>query len=118
MKLPNPFRKSKNLDESAKSGGDPKERKRLLDTIRLPLVSVFPRKRKVVVEEGLESQAGLASMETLGDNDKSADKGGEEMKQIPLDVSSIQFFYDFIVYNFSILFRNLELKLFFNYLKF
>lgn len=85
VKLPNPFRKSKNLDEAAKSG-DAKERKRLLDTIRLPLVSVFPRKRKVVIEEGLESQAGLASMETLGDNDKSADKG-EELQQIPLDVS-------------------------------
>lgn len=29
-------------------------------------------------------------METLGDNDKSADKG-EELKQIPLDVSSCSF---------------------------
>lgn len=58
-----------------------------MDTIRLPLVSVCPRKKKEG-EQGLESQAGLASMETLGDNDKSADKG-EELKQIPLDVSFV-----------------------------
>lgn len=64
---------------------DQKEKKRLLDTIRLPLVSVCPRKVKDG-DQKLESQAGLASIETLGDNDKTADKG-EELKQIPLDVS-------------------------------
>lgn len=94
IKLPNPFRKSKLSVEEGTSdnkSGELKEKKGLLDTIRLPLVSVFPRKKK---DEGLENQAaGLASMETLGDNDKSIEKNGEELKTIPLDnVSQILYF--------------------------
>lgn len=57
----------------------------MLDTIRLPLVSVFPRKKKN--EQSLEhqtAQAGLASMETL--DDKSTDgKSNNEMKNVALD---------------------------------
>lgn len=87
VKLPNPFRKSKNLDETTKST-DSKEKKRLLNTIRLPLVSVCPRK----IKDGEQGQAVLASMETLGENDKSMEKS-EELKQVPLDVNFVFLIY-------------------------
>lgn len=68
---------------------EPKEKKRLLDTIRLPLVSVFPRKKKEEQNLGTQTAvAGLASMETLDENDKSADKKEGEMKNVCLDVTS------------------------------
>ncbi|KAF2880218.1 hypothetical protein ILUMI_25954 [Ignelater luminosus] len=89
IKLPNPFRKSKvlNNDEDEKPA-EPKEKKRLLDTIRLPLVSVFPRKKKEEQNLGTQTAvAGLASMETLDENDKSADKKEGEMKNVCLDVA-------------------------------
>lgn len=60
------------------------QRKSLIDTIRIPLVSVFPRKSK----QDLAAQggaAGLASMETLDDTDKSADKNEDDMKNVKLD---------------------------------
>ncbi|XP_018322396.1 neurotactin [Agrilus planipennis] len=83
IKLPNPFRKSKALSEEDVSGGsEPKEKKRLLQSIRLPLVSVCPRKKRD--EQKLESRsgkAGLASVETLDDTEKKE----EELKSIPLD---------------------------------
>lgn len=72
-------------DDGDKS--DLKEKRKLMDAIRLPLVSI--RKRKKESETGLEAQAataGLASSETLDDNDKTADKKGGEMKNVPLDV--------------------------------
>ncbi|XP_044255231.1 neurotactin [Tribolium madens] len=85
IKLPNPFRKSKAGEEDGEKSSEQKEKKKLLDTIRLPLVSVFPRKKKE--EQKLESQtaqAGLASMETL--DDKSTDgKSNDEMKNVNLD---------------------------------
>ncbi|KAJ3656261.1 hypothetical protein Zmor_015349 [Zophobas morio] len=86
IKLPNPFRKSKILgEEDSDKPPETKEKKKLLDTIRLPLVSVFPRKKKD--DQKLESQtaqAGLASMETLDDK-STDDKGNDEMKTVNLD---------------------------------
>lgn len=67
-----------------------------MDTIRLPLVSVYSRKKRDTVQ-GLESQAVLASMETLEDHEKNDDKG-EELKQVPLDVSFVLKFYIFCAY--------------------
>ncbi|CAG9819665.1 unnamed protein product [Phaedon cochleariae] len=84
IKLPNPFRKSK-VEEDGDKTTEQKEKKKLLNTIRLPLVSVFPKKKK---DDNLENQAqaGLASMETL--DDKSTDeKSNDEknMKNVALD---------------------------------
>ncbi|KAG5886624.1 hypothetical protein JTB14_013071 [Gonioctena quinquepunctata] len=84
IKLPNPFRKSKTEDDGDKSS-EPKDKKKILDTIRLPLVSVFPRKKKDD-NLGSQTQAGLASVETL--DDKSADgKANDEnnLKHVALD---------------------------------
>lgn len=55
-----------------------------MDTIKLPLVSVLPKKKK---DESLgqhPSQAGLASMETL-DGKSTDDKNGDDLKNVPLD---------------------------------
>lgn len=53
-----------------------KEKKKLVDKICLPFVSVFPKKRKDG-EHNLEGQtAGLASMETL-DSDKNVNKNDD-----------------------------------------
>ncbi|XP_074037555.1 neurotactin-like [Leptinotarsa decemlineata] len=85
IKLPNPFRKSKAEDDGDKPA-EPKEKKKLLDTIRLPLVSVFPRKKKDDSLESQTAQAGLASMETL--DDKSTDgktNDDNNMKTVSLD---------------------------------
>lgn len=59
-----------------------KEKKKLLDTIRLPLVSVFPRKKKDDNLEQQTAQAGLASMETL--DEKSTDGKSTELKNVSL----------------------------------
>ncbi|KAJ8945077.1 hypothetical protein NQ318_005257 [Aromia moschata] len=83
IKLPNPFRKSK-IEEDGDKAAETKEKKKLLDTIRLPLVSVFPRKKKD--GENIEhqtAQAELASMETL--DDKSTDEKEEDMKNVALN---------------------------------
>lgn len=91
IKLPNPFRKSKgptneDANEAEKQNEqERKERRKLLDTIRLPLVSVFPRKKKSDQPLDSQAQAGLASVETLDENDRSADGKSTEMKTIPLD---------------------------------
>ncbi|CAH1370476.1 unnamed protein product [Tenebrio molitor] len=86
IKLPNPFRKSKLIDEEGgEKPAEVKDKKKLLNTIRLPLVSVFPRKKKD--DQKLESQtaqAGLASMETLDDK-STDDKNNDEMKNVNLD---------------------------------
>lgn len=86
IKLPNPFRKSKvsEDDKNDASGGEKSGNCKFINAIRLPLVSV--KKKKT---ENLENQAatpGLASSETLDDNDKTADKE-KGMKNVPLDVS-------------------------------
>ncbi|VEN37883.1 unnamed protein product [Callosobruchus maculatus] len=87
IKLPNPFRKSKGEEDGNKSG-EPKEKKKILDTIRLPLVSVFPKKKK---DDNLQTQtdkAGLASMETLDEKStdgKNAEEKNNEMKTVALD---------------------------------
>lgn len=89
IKLPNPFgKKVKSADSGdADKPHDPQQRKSLIDTIRIPLVSVFPRKSKQ--DQSLVSQtgaAGLASMETLDDTDKSADhKNEDDLKNVKLD---------------------------------
>lgn len=62
-----------------KVASEPKEKRNLLNTIRLPLVSVCPLKKK---DEQDGKRAGLASMETLGDK-----SGDETMKEVALDVS-------------------------------
>ncbi|KAJ8937558.1 hypothetical protein NQ314_011793 [Rhamnusium bicolor] len=83
IKLPNPFRKSK-VEEDGEKPSETKEKKKLLDTIKLPLVSVFPRKKKE--GENLENQtaqAELASMETL--DEKSTDEKNDDLKNISLD---------------------------------
>lgn len=65
-------------------GSEAKEKKKFVDSICLPLVSVFPKKKKD--EQNLENQAaGLASVETLEDNDKSADKN-DDVKNISINV--------------------------------
>lgn len=61
-----------------------KEKKKLLDTIKLPLVSVFPKKKKEGdTLENQTAQAELASMETL--DEKSSDDKNDEMKNVALD---------------------------------
>ncbi|KAL3266643.1 hypothetical protein HHI36_010806 [Cryptolaemus montrouzieri] len=92
IKLPNPFRKSKlvNEEEGVDEKAGAAERKSILDTIRLPLVSVFPRLKKES-DKNLENQgqAGLASMETL-DEKSTDDKSGEELKSIPLENKDVE----------------------------
>lgn len=58
-----------------------KQGKTFIGSIRLPIVSVMKNKNK-----NIEPQAELASMETLGDNDKSGN--GDDLKNVPLNVSS------------------------------
>lgn len=71
-------------DEEGDKTGEVKERKKLLDTIRLPLVSIFPKKRTDSNLGNQSAQAGLASMETL--EDKSTDeKNTDELKNVPLE---------------------------------
>ncbi|XP_060530745.1 neurotactin [Cylas formicarius] len=86
IKLLNPFRKSKATSETdEEKTGESKDKKNLLQTIRLPLVSVFSKKKKED-SQNLNSQtgqAGLASMETL--DDKSNDGKSGELKSVPLD---------------------------------
>lgn len=63
---------------------EPKEKKTFLDTIKLPLVSVLPKKKKDETLGQQSGQAGLASMETL--DDKGADdRNGGDLKNVPLD---------------------------------
>lgn len=79
------FIKSTNV--SGEKTGENKDRLKLLETIRLPLVSVFQRMKKNSESQNLtnnQAQAGLASMETL--DDKSNDgKSNSELKNIALD---------------------------------
>ncbi|KAK5643593.1 hypothetical protein RI129_007438 [Pyrocoelia pectoralis] len=87
IKLPNPFRKSKLIsDEEAEKMTETKDKKKLLNTIRLPLVSVFPRKKKDDQISNQSTKAGLASIETLDETDKSADKKDEDLKNVCLDI--------------------------------
>lgn len=55
-----------------------------METIRLPLVSVFPRKKENA-QNAEGAVAGLASTETLNDS-KNEEKKGEELKNVSLDV--------------------------------
>lgn len=89
VKLPSLFRRSKAVDEDVeKSTAEPKEPPRpsagrnFVDNFRKTLVSVLPNRNKD--NTNMENKAGLASMETLDDNDKTADKG-DDMKNISLD---------------------------------
>lgn len=62
--------------------GESKDRLKLLETIRLPLVSVFQRMKRTSESQNLtnnQNQAGLASMETLDD------KSNNDLKTVPLD---------------------------------
>lgn len=62
--------------------GENKDRLKLLETIRLPLVSVFQRMKRTSESQNLtnnQNQAGLASMETLDD------KSNSDLKTVPLD---------------------------------
>ncbi|KAI4462555.1 carboxylesterase [Holotrichia oblita] len=89
VKLPNPFRKSRAMDDDVEKGSEPKEKKKFVDSICLPLVSVFPKKKKD--EQNLETQtAGLASVETLDDNDKSADKNDDSKNRTLNDKEEIE----------------------------
>lgn len=63
---------------------EPKEKKTFLDTIKLPLVSVLPKKKKDDTLGQQSGQAGLASMETLDDKG-TEDKNGDDLKNVPLD---------------------------------
>lgn len=63
---------------------EPKEKKKFLDTIKLPLVSVLPKKKKDDTLGQQSGQAGLASMETLDDK-STEDKNGDDLKNVPLD---------------------------------
>lgn len=88
LPLPNLFKKNKSGDvEEGDKAVEPKDKRRLLETIRLPLVSVFQRMKKNPDSQTLtnqEAQAGLASMETL--DDKSNDgKSNNELKNVALD---------------------------------
>ncbi|CAH1985199.1 unnamed protein product [Acanthoscelides obtectus] len=87
IKLPIPFRKSKGEEDGNKSG-EPKEKKTLIDSIRLPLVSVFPKRKKDDSLQSQTAQAELASMETLDEkstDDKGAEEKNHEMKTVSLD---------------------------------
>lgn len=69
---------------------EPKERKSLL-SLKIPSISLpgFPNRKK---DQNLSSQsgvAGLASMETLDENDKSADKKEDEMKNVSLEIDEV-----------------------------
>ncbi|XP_066246878.1 neurotactin [Euwallacea similis] len=77
--LPNPFKKNKagDVEEGGKEG-ETKDKLKLLESIRLPIVSVFQRIKRNP-DASNQSQAGLASMETLDD------KSNNELKTIPLD---------------------------------
>lgn len=63
---------------------EPKEKKTFLDTIKLPLVSVLPKRKNDENIGQQSSQAGLASMETLDDKG-GEDKNGDDLKNVPLD---------------------------------
>ncbi|KAF5284564.1 hypothetical protein FQR65_LT02390 [Abscondita terminalis] len=88
IKLPNPFRKSKLINDDEDKTTDSKEKKSLLNAIRLPIVSaVFPRKKKDDQNLSDQTKAGLASMETLDETDRSADKKEEDLKNVCLDIN-------------------------------
>nr|CAD7596774.1 unnamed protein product [Timema genevievae] len=74
-------------DESHQGGG-----KRLLNAIKLPLVSVLPRKLKPKDKsETAPGAAGLASMETLDDSgaaEAEPDKGEDGMESVKLDADN------------------------------
>ncbi|XP_048525216.1 neurotactin [Dendroctonus ponderosae] len=89
IKLPNPFKKNKETEEDEKTA-EPKDRLKLLDTIRVPLVSVFERMKKNTESQNLtkhQVQAELASMETL-DEKSNDEKDHGELKNVPLDDKS------------------------------
>ncbi|XP_022906376.2 neurotactin [Onthophagus taurus] len=66
-----PIRKKADDVEKASEQGD---KQKLFDRLCKPLVSIFPKNKKDL-ERNLENQAaGLASVETLDDNDKTADR--------------------------------------------
>lgn len=89
IKLPFMMKKAKSTGDEDKSG-EPSQKKRLIDTIRLPLVSVFPRRQKTEDKSAATTQAGLASMETLGDDiDKGEKTEEKEMKNIKLDNDNV-----------------------------
>lgn len=75
---------------TADKSTEPKDHKKLLDTIRLPLVSVFPRKKENAQNTSEGPTAGLASTETLNDP-KNDEKKGEELKNVSLDVRCVFF---------------------------
>ncbi|XP_050315161.1 neurotactin-like, partial [Anthonomus grandis grandis] len=85
IKLPNPFKKTKPSDpEEGDKAVEPKDKIKLLDTIRMPLVSVFQRMKRNSESQNLttNSQAGLASLETL--DEKSANEK-DDMKNVNLN---------------------------------
>lgn len=79
IKLPNPFKKSKLVNDDEE--GNIKEKKSVLDAIRAPLNTVISKIKKN--DQNMENQAGLASMETL--DGPNGDKANDEMTSIPLD---------------------------------
>ncbi|XP_043599244.1 neurotactin isoform X1 [Bombus pyrosoma] len=72
-----------------KDAKEKESRKRILDTIKLPLVSVFPRKKnkESEVELGITGAAGLASVETLDDvvTEKNPIGNEDGMETVRLD---------------------------------
>ncbi|KAL1509778.1 hypothetical protein ABEB36_004463 [Hypothenemus hampei] len=93
LKLPNIFKKNKSVDvETGEKNDESKDRLKLLETIRQPIVSVFQRIKRAPESQNLtnqQGQAGLASMETLEDKSHD-DKTNSELKNIPLDDSKEQ----------------------------
>lgn len=72
--------------------GEQPPRRNFINSIRIPLVSMLPKKQKSEDKSGNQStQAGLASMETLGDDDKTADKK-DDMQEVKLDGDVSLFF--------------------------
>ncbi|CAH0561233.1 unnamed protein product [Brassicogethes aeneus] len=69
----------KSASEDADKSGEPKEKKSLIDSIRIPIVSVLSRKKNQPLDQS--AQAGLASMETLDD------KSQNELKKVDLEES-------------------------------
>ena len=79
---------SEKTNTPSKEAKEKEARKGILDAIRLPLVSVFPRKKKEgEVELGTTGTAGLASVETLDDGATEKNPIGNEdgMETVRLD---------------------------------
>ncbi|XP_003707123.2 neurotactin [Megachile rotundata] len=79
---------SEKTNTPSKDAKEKEARKGILDAIRLPLVSVFPRKKKEgELELGTTGAAGLASVETLDDTatEKNPIASDDGMETVRLD---------------------------------